>query len=351
MKIVHTADLHLDSPMTARLDPQKTKQRREELLMNFRGISERAHLSGASAVIIAGDLFDSELTSVRTMRKVSDMIREFSDIAFFYVHGNHESDSFSSLPDLPENLYIFGDDWTTYRIGPVTFTGRNTLAPGMFSSLSLPEDCRNIVILHGAAARGDAEIDLRAAAGKNIDYLALGHYHTYSALEIDRRGTAVYPGTPEGRGFDECGTKGYVLLNVSPENISFDFVPFAARTLHTIPCDISGCRTHSEIRDRLSTALADIPRSDLVRAELTGTYFRETHKNIRALEDDMRGRFYCFEIKDSSRPYIDLESYRSDLSLRGEFVREVMGSDLPDELKEKIIACGISALAGEETEF
>ena len=27
MKIVHTADLHLDSPMTARLDPQKTKQR------------------------------------------------------------------------------------------------------------------------------------------------------------------------------------------------------------------------------------------------------------------------------------------------------------------------------------
>ena len=58
-------------------------------------------------------------------------------------------------------------------------------------------------------------IGIKEATGKNIDYLALGHYHSYSGAVIDERGSAVYSGTPEGRGFDEAGDKGFIMLNVS----------------------------------------------------------------------------------------------------------------------------------------
>ena len=37
-----------------------------------------------------------------------------------------------------------------------------------------------------------------------------------------------------------------------------------------------------------------------------------------------------------------------DISLKGEFVRSVLASDLSEEEKQRIIACGMRALAGEE---
>jgi hypothetical protein len=42
------------------------------------------------------------------------------------------------------------------------------------------------------------------------------------------------------------------------------------------------------------------------------------------------------------------EDYSHDISLKGEFVRRVMASDLSVEEKEEILACGIRALSGEE---
>ena len=40
--------------------------------------------------------------------------------------------------------------------------------------------------------------------------------------------------------------------------------------------------------------------------------------------------------------------YESDISLKGEFIRLVLGQDLTDEEKRKIITTGIKALSGEE---
>ena len=59
------------------------------------------------------------------------------------------------------------------------------------------------MVLHGELRDKSAQggvIGLTEAANKNIDYMALGHYHTYSEAQIDKRGVAVYSGTPEGRG-------------------------------------------------------------------------------------------------------------------------------------------------------
>ena len=59
-------------------------------------------------------------------------------------------------------------------------------------------------------------------------------------------------------------------------------------------------------------------------------------------------RFYHFEVKDSSKIKIDPDSYKYDKSFKGEFIRTVNADEsLDDDKKEKIIACGLYALMGE----
>ena len=353
MKILHTSDIHLDSPLTSRLPSDKVRERRRELLSGFRRLVDEAKALGAEAIIIAGDLFDSDRVSRKALDTALDVIDTERGITFFYLQGNHEGDALMvSGREIPENLKTFGKEWTYYTIGDVTFAGRSEIREGMFESLSLQKENKNIVILHGELRDRSASpeiIGLKEAAGRNIDYLALGHYHSYSTEAIDDRGAAVYCGTPEGRGFDEVGDKGYVILSTDSGKLLHSFRSFAARRLHIVPVELDGAVRTIEVGERAERALRGIRYSDIVRLELCGRYHPNLFKDIDGLTRQLEGRYYYFEIKDSSRMAINPEDYKHDMSLKGEFIRTVSADDSLDEAtKEKIIACGINALMGED---
>ena len=353
MRIIHTSDIHLDSPLTSRLPQDKVRERRRELLSGFGRLVEEAKALGVEAIIIAGDLFDNSRVSRRALDTALGIIQDAREITFFYLQGNHEGDALiASARVMPENLKIFGDDWTYYDIGDVTVAGRNVIQENMFDSLSLSKERKNILVLHGELRDRSCAPDIigiKEAAGKNIDYLALGHYHSYSAEAIDDRGAAVYSGTPEGRGFDEVGDKGYSLLSTSSDRVLHSFRPFARRRLHIVPLELDGAVRTVEIGERAERALRSIPSSDIVRLELTGRYFPTLWKDTDSLIREYSGRFYYFEVKDSSRIAINPDDYRHDMSLKGEFIRTVSrDSSLDEATKEKIIACGINALMGED---
>ena len=61
MKIIHTADLHLDSNLERNLSKSRAEERRNELLAMFRSIVGYAASEGAEAILIAGDLFDASV--------------------------------------------------------------------------------------------------------------------------------------------------------------------------------------------------------------------------------------------------------------------------------------------------
>ncbi len=353
MRIIHTSDIHLDSPLTSRLPADKVRERRRELLSGFRRLVDEAKLHRAEAIIIAGDLFDGERVSRKAMDTALDVIETESEITFFYLQGNHEGDALMLCGRaLPENLKTFGKDWTYHTIGDVTFAGRSELREGMFDSLSLPSGGKNIVILHGELRDRSAypeTIGIKEAAGRGIDYLALGHYHSYSAEAIDDRGAAVYCGTPEGRGFDETGDKGYVILSTDSQRVLYSFRSFAARKLHIVPLDLDGAVRTVEIGERAERALRGISGEDIVRLELCGRYHQNLFKDTESLIREYSRRFYYFELKDSSRMAINPEDYKHDMSLKGEFIRTVSADDSLDQAtKDKIIACGINALMGED---
>ena len=353
MKIIHTSDLHLASPLGARLSESNRRIRRMELVDSLRRIIDRAVIESSDAVIIAGDLFDSENITASEVAAITDAMARARNILFFYLPGNHERDVLiEKCASLPENLKIFGSEWTYFDIGEVTVAGRCSIPTDAFSTLKLDTGRKNIVVLHGSLTDrcdGRDSIGRKDISGQPIDYLALGHYHSYQQERISERTVAVYSGTPEGRGFDEVGKKGYVRILVTDTGVSHGFFPSAKRTLHNINVDITGVTRESEIEDRILCALAIIPECDLVRIQLVGRRDATVRRDILGLTERLSyGRFFL-EIFDKTSLMISADDYKNDVSLKGEFIRTVLSEEgLTDEERDGIIELGLRALMGEK---
>lgn len=363
MILLHMADLHLDSRLSSRLDREKASLRRSEILHTFERAVEYAAEKGAAGILIAGDLFDRSDLSVHARRTVEQCIRRHPEILFFYLKGNHDHDAFlSSLTDAPENLKLFDDRWTNYRLGRVSLWGMELTAENAATALrTLPaeQNTVRIVMLHGQEAesagsrRSDPVIDLRDLRHRGIDYLALGHVHAYRRERLDARGVWCYPGCLDGRGFDECGDHGFVELDIDEESgrITDRFVPFASRRLHAPQIDISGVCDTPEAAERIEAVLesAAIPPEDLVKLVLTGAVSVSAGIDLTYLETRFKDRFFYLTAEDATRLQIDAADYYWDESLRGEFVRTVMADpSVPEARRASVIRLGLLALSGEE---
>lgn len=365
MKILHCADLHLDSRMSANLAKAQARERQAELLHTFVRMIKYAEDNRVDAVIIAGDLYDTKNISAAARNAVRDAILHHPDIDFYYLKGNHDAESFlAQLEEMPDNLKLFGEDWISYTAddsGDVVITGAELgrdNRDSLYSTLSLNREKFNIVVLHGqeteqAVKDGAETINLRRLRDNGIDYLALGHVHSYKEGELDSRGVYCYPGCLEGRGFDECGEHGFVMLDVDGQarTCSREFVPFAGRKLYTRGVDITDCMTTTDIARKIEEELqkADYSPECLLKIVLEGCVDVECEKNIEFLRKQFADSFYFVKIYDETQLNVDYNAFALDQSLKGEFVRTVRAAeDLSEEEKASIIRYGIQALAGEE---
>ncbi len=352
MKIIHCADLHLDSKMTSNLSKEQAKERKMEILRTYSRMIEYAKNNDIKAIVIAGDLFDTRNVSATARNLVKDSITSNPDIDFYYLKGNHDSDSFiSKLDEIPQNLKLFSDQWTTYSYGNIAITGleiNKNNESVMYNSLMLDNDKYNVVTLHGQIG----EIVLNSLKNKGIDYLALGHVHEYQNGQLDNRGMYCYSGCLEGRGFDECGPKGFVVLDIDDEKLTagFSFVPFAYRNLYTLYVDVTGVMTTQEAAVKMEEALAKSQYSSrsLVKFVLVGEVDVDCEINTEFLKDMFEEYFYYEKVYDETKLLINYSEYEKDASLKGEFIRMVLSSDLTEDQKTEVIRCGISALSGEE---
>ena len=102
MRIIHCADLHLDSKMTANLDSKKAKERKIELLNTFKSMIDYASSNDVRAIIIAGDLFDKKVVTKTASNTVYQAMIDNPDIVFYYLKGNHDEDTFLDEMDFFE---------------------------------------------------------------------------------------------------------------------------------------------------------------------------------------------------------------------------------------------------------
>lgn len=109
LKILHTGDIHLDSPFSG-LDARRSEIRRAELRSTFSSLMTYVRDNSIDLLLITGDFFD---TGFVTKETVSIVLREFSrvpDCKIVISPGNHDPytpDSVYAKVKFPENVYIF----------------------------------------------------------------------------------------------------------------------------------------------------------------------------------------------------------------------------------------------------
>lgn len=211
MKIIHTADLHLNSILNTRFNTKLAKQINDNVFICLEKTISFAKQNFVEIIIIAGDLFDSDNIAFLEQEKFVSIIKQNPSLKFIYVNGNHDN-LFNVSTILLDNFIIL-QNGQSLQINNVTFS---TLPYSI-----LPPNTFNIVIAHGDI---NSEINLPSLRGKNIDYLALGHIHQNKLDKLDERGVYCYSGSLASRGFDECGLKGFYLLDTQTKTYTFNEV-------------------------------------------------------------------------------------------------------------------------------
>ena len=353
LKLIHCADVHLGSKMESKLPKAKADERRGEVRKTFHRMVEYAQKEGVRAILLSGDVFDSDRPLKRDKEFFYDVVKGNPEIDFLYLRGNHDGKESYTEEGLA-NLKTFSTEWSGYEYGNVYVCGLELArenATSLYTTLKLEKSKINVVMLHGqvAAATGADKINPAKLADKNIDYLALGHIHSYSENKLDDRGRYAFSGCLEGRGFDETGEKGFVLLEIE-EGVKTTFIPFACRTIEEMEIDVSDTQNGYGAYQKIKAQVKFNP-ANLYRIYLVGEISYESETLAEDVESLLASDCYFVSVKNRTLKKIDPSEYEGDLSLRGEFVRTVMANpDVSDVQKRRIITLGLKALAGQEVD-
>lgn len=361
MKIIHCADLHLESSLLSHLPKEKAAERRRELLHSFLKMVEYADQNQVSAFLIAGDFFDGAQISTLTFQIIQEAILSHPNISFYYLRGNHDAEDvfMKRMKVIPKNWHFFDSDWKTYQAGENIFIHGLEIGPktdiGDYDYLQTEKPGFHIVLLHGQVTESNVlsspeAIPLKKLRNRGIDYLALGHYHSYQKQQLDSRGIYCYAGSPESRGFDECGVHGFVLLEIENGRMTHQFIQIEGRRFFEKELNISDCATTPEVFAEIETLLQSetIRSQDALKLILLGQRRDRTDIHLAWLTERLSEKVYFCKIIDRTCFYISPDEYQKDAGLKGEFVRLVQSdSNLSAMEKSRILENGLRALRGE----
>ncbi len=347
MKIIHTADIHLGSKMDTKFPREISDKRKVELRNTFLRLINYAKDNDIHIIMLAGDIFDSNLPFKKDKAFFYGIIKNNPQIDFLYLRGNH--DKVGDFIYEGDNLKVFDYKWTKYEYGDVVISGieiTNENSNSMYSTLSLNKDSINLVMLHGQVGdvSGKDKVNIKKLRDKNIDYLALGHIHKYNCAKLDERGIYAYSGCIEGRGFDEAGERGFVVYDT--DEMSATFVPFSERRINEFDVDITGIDDAYKAYLKVKECVNFIKR-DIYRINLCGAVNFDIDGLQGDVEKYLANECFFVNVKNRTERKLDIGQFANDVSLRGEFVRAVYeNSEYSDEEKMQIISCGLKALKG-----
>lgn len=343
MKIIHTADIHLDSPLTQVANRQK---RRLELLQALSNMSEYANNNNVCAIIVAGDLFDDNFTTSKTVQGVADIVCN-SNATWFVLKGNHgngnaDESPYQKLQQICPQIKFFGDEWQTYSQNGVNICGRElgTDDQQHWQQLQFPQEGYNILVLH-ADVDDDKYglIDKKAISQSGANYVALGHRHAFCQHKFDKV-TGAYCGALEPRGFDENAQTGFVVIDTDKNSLTF--VPQAIRKVQTVTVDVTNLQSEIALQNALLSATSQVMAHDYLNLILVGDICEQL--NVEIATECLKGRFFALRVEDKTTQTFDLQKISQEVSLRGEFVRKVL--QLPQEEQGEILKLGLTLLSG-----
>ncbi len=320
MKLLHAADFHLDAPFAGRSGAEADLLRRA-LLSVPEKVARCCREQGCDLLLLSGDLFDGT-PGAESIRALKAALTD-AGVPVFISPGNHDFCGPNSpwvTEAWPENVHIFSHpamesvalpelDCRVYGAGYRSMD----CAALLEGFRTAGREAHHIAVLHGDATQKNSPycpISQAQVAGSGLDYLALGHIHKTGSFRAG--GTlCAWPGCPMGRGFDEVGEKGVLLVTLE-ETVRAEFLPLDGPRFYDLEAAVL-----SDPADAVAAALPPVENGDFYRVTLTG--------EAAPFElGEIASRFSAFphlELRDRTLPAPDLWGAAGNDSLEGVYFR------------------------------
>ena len=295
-RFVHTADLHLDSPLRslALKNPELAELVRGATRTALSRIVDLCLAENVDALLVAGDLYDGAQTSMNTALFLAGEMRrlEAAGIRVFLIRGNHDSQSTMTRElTFPDNVHVFTGkarpvqaktlgDGRAVHIHGVGFT--NPHAPDSLLPLFQQPvaDAVNIGMLHTSLAGAPghdpyAPCSIAELSGHGFDYWALGHVHLRQVHS--QKPLIVMPGMPQGRDINEAGPKTVTLVTIVDHgDVEHREHEIGQAVFERLSVDLGGVDDWRAMLDRVGQALSAARQGAgadhlILRLFLTGT--------------------------------------------------------------------------------
>jgi DNA repair protein SbcD/Mre11 len=275
-RFVHAADIHLDSPLKSLV------LRDRELAELIGNATRRAFVSvvdlclteQVDALLLAGDLYDGDQTSMKTARFLAEQIRRLhgAGIHVFVIRGNHDALSkITKELTFPDSVTVFGG-----RAGAIEVARASTDFPVTIHGLSFAQPhapdplldrfrpptrgAVNIALMHTSLAGAPghdnyAPCSIANLAASGFDYWALGHIHKRSVVVQDRC-TIVMPGMPQGRDIGESGAKSVTLVTIADDrSMHLEERITSVAQFESVPIDLTGIERWEDMLEAVTKNL------------------------------------------------------------------------------------------------
>jgi Calcineurin-like phosphoesterase len=349
LRLIHTADWQIGKVFRF-VDDATMSLLQEARLEAIATIGGLAQAHGALTVLVAGDLYDHDGLSDRTLFQPIERMRALDALTWHVMPGNHDADRPNGLWDriarhgLPANVRLHrepepcplgeGEAWLL----PAPLRRRQTLSdPTVWmGEAATPARALRIGLAHGSVTRfGSADrsqgnyIDPARPKEARLDYLALGDWH--GQRQIGPR--CWYAGTPEPDDFDQ--EDGAVLL---VEIAGMGAVP-AVQALPTarhrwvrLRETLHGAQDIAVLDERIRALAADASRL-LVDLVVEGTLSLADRALFAQRIDRSLRAALCHLKLDDARLYLAPSPHDLDAIAKAGFVRAAAGrlKDLADD--------------------
>ncbi len=328
LKLLHAADLHLDSPFEA-LSAGKAAIRRAEQRRLLGALAELAAAEDVDLVLLSGDLLDSNSSYFETGEELIRCLRRIG-APVFIAPGNHDpyvpGSPWARLR-MPENVHVFTENAVRSVVVPelnarvygAAFTGKSS--PALLTDFHAAQEpgMWQLLCLHGELGNRTSPYDPiteEELSQSGLDYAALGHVHKASGLRKAGNTWYSWPGCAEGRGFDECGEKTVNLVTLGEDgSCEIRTASIAARQYELLTVDVTGV-------DPLLAVITQLPDDtvkDVYRIVLTGE--TESAPDLKKLYANLSEMFFELQLRDETRLRRSVWERAGEDSLRGIFLK------------------------------
>lgn len=360
MKLLHFADLHLDTPFRW-ADREQARKRRRCLRETLLRICEVADQQKVDALTCGGDLYEQDRFTPDTAEFLRTTFAEIAPLPVFLAPGNHDWFGPASLyrqVQWSPNIHVFD----IAELTPVTLADGLTLwgaahrapanTPNFLDTFQIDRGGVHVALFHGST-QGDLWMQQEGKVPHSpfraeqieqagLQHALLGHFHH----PVDAS-NHTYPGNPDPLGFGETWKGAAVLVTVGEDGvIARERFAVATSVVSDVSVSLTGLTHEGQVRQKVLDAVAGL--SGYVRVTLSGALGPNVDVRLQDFEqlcpqnlDALVVQFGSVSVALSD----DYELLAKEQTVRGQFVRDVTGSDaLSDEQRHRVLVTGLRAL-------